>query len=239
MHCIIKLLLLTLAASAAQAQSGDDVKTTSTNQLTNQFDATNYYADQERAAWSSNATRLTELDKIFREAISALSSENARRSQAIFAANSDAHKVLAQQELSSADRAAETQRIQAETAKERAELVSWYQQSREEINAEHAAKRAAQIAATNELVDRIGQERIATLQRLINGPVPLSSLPPMTFPDETGGGSESLTSGGVVNDPSDGPPVSTGGIDVAGSVPLDSPWRRVDCQRERRALCPV
>ena len=214
MHCVINIGVLLLAAGAALAQ---------TDQLSNQSDANKYYADQERAAWSNNGTKLTSLDKAFSAAISELSKENSRRLQAIYSANRDAHKALAQQDLSPADRAAESQRIQAETAKERAELVSWYQQSRKEISAEHVAKRTAQTAATYELVDRIGQERIATLQRLINGPVPLSSLPPMTFPDETGGGPESLTSGGVVNDPSDGPTVSTGGIDVAGSVPLNSP----------------
>lgn len=222
-HIIKSTCLLVLASATAFAQSDTNIGSGASGQLSDQFDANNYYAEQQRQINRQNADKLTAIDAAYRAAVSELSRENARRLQDIFTRNNDAHKSLADKDRKTTDHAAETRRIQAESAKEREELSNWYAQRREEINAEHVAKRAAQIAATDELVEQLGEQRVATLQRLLDGPIPVSSLPTMTFPEETGAGSGSLTSAGAVNDTSEGPTASGGGVDVAGTVTLDSP----------------
>ncbi len=207
-----------------------------TEQLDDRFDATNYYADQQKAAWNNNAAKLTVIDEAYRLALDELGQENAQRLQAILDRNSAAHKSLADQELSIAERSTESQRIQADTARERAELSEWLVASRKEISVEHVAKRAAQFAATSALLDQLGEERIATLQKLLNGPVPLSSLPIMNLPDASGGTPTAATTGGT-EDVSSGPAGggvagassgaasggasagTPGGIDVSGTVP--------------------
>lgn len=191
-------------------------------QLANQFEANIYYAEQSRAAWRSNADKLAAIDEAYRDALAALSAENAKRTQEIFAENSAAHKSLSEQGLQGSQRNAEYSRIQAESKKTQAEQRAWYESESRALREDYSLKRAAQIAATEALIEQLGEQRVATLERLLSGPVSLDNLPAMTFPeDETSSGDGGATSG-VVNDPGQGPNTG-GGIDLGGSVDIDTP----------------
>ena len=206
------------SSALAQSTSGEGV------QLNNMNEANSYFAGQEREAWRGNAEKLAGIDKAYSEKIKALSAENSERLNAILAENSAAHKELAARTMDSSERAKETQRIQADTKTKRDELASWYQGASQQARDEHSAERAAQSAATTALLEQLGERRAATLQRLINGPVNLENMPALSFP--------------TTEDASDETAVNTGGIDVAGTVPLDTPADAIiaDANQDRSAL---
>lgn len=172
---VVGLLLFTGGLSVAQSDGAE---------FPSRSEAVNYYAEQEREAWRANAEKLADIDKEFREAMTALSEENAKRLRLISEQNSAEHQALSQQGLSSGDRAAESRRIQSDAVQAREELADWYQRSRRAINEEHAQKRAAQFDATNALIEKIGEQRAATLRRLSTRP-PRVDEPPLTETGET------------------------------------------------------
>ncbi|HNP62660.1 MAG TPA: hypothetical protein PKH39_01935 [Woeseiaceae bacterium] len=172
--------LLALIALAAVGQAQDEPA--ADGQLADQFEVNNYYAEQSRQISRSNADKLIEIDKVYRDAVKALSAENAKRTQAIFADNTAAHKSLADDGFEGGEREVEFNRIQTESQKLRAELSAWYGEQMEAIRKEHSAKRAAQQAATKVLYDQLHEQRNATLQRVLNGPVVLATLRPLVLP---------------------------------------------------------
>ncbi len=198
--------------------------------IADRFEANTYYAERERAIWRENADLLAALNEAYADAIAALSEENSRRIQALMAENSAAHKELAESGLSAEERAAESRRIQSETQRGRAEIQSWLNQAREQLTDEHAANRAAQTAAAQELIDRLREQRTATRERIVSGPVNVAALPPLTTPDDTTEQSPSQAASGVIEDSTGGPAASGGGVDVAGTVPLDQPGEEVVAQ---------
>ena len=97
------------------------------------------------------------------------------------------------------------------------------------------------MAATEALIEQLGEQRVATLERLLSGPVFLDNLPAMTFPEtETPSGEGGATSG-VASDPSRERNAG-GGIDLGGTVDIDTPGDEVvahanpDQQRLREQL---
>ena len=238
---IVVAWILIVASTMALAQQSTESAGDS-RQLSDQFETNNYYAEKIRLAWRDNADRLQALNQAYGDAKAALSKENVRRVNEIVSQNSEAHKALGDKVLSGAEHAAEFKRIQSESQQSRAELGAWFADAHKQLDIEHAAKRAARIAATQELVERLGEQRIATLQRLINGPVPVGSLPVLALPEESDTSRPVQANTGVIED-SANPQTATGGIDVAGAVPLDSPGDELlaakvdqDMQRLREQL---
>ncbi|MDJ0909799.1 MAG: MopE-related protein [Woeseiaceae bacterium] len=239
-------------------------------QLADQFQVNNYYAEQADAISRGHFEKLAEIDRIRGEALDAVTEEYARRNVAIFEDNAAAHQALSEQGLAAGERDAEARRIQTETQTAREELDAWRDAELQAITDEHVSRREAQIAATEVLYEQLREQRIETLERLLNGPVGLATLDPVAPPrssedgdsesdaeadadgpemltrsddeqasigtagdtpgsGEDGGDPESLTrsddasvSGGDVADPDDGMP-SGGGIDLGGTVDLDTP----------------
>lgn len=177
-------VLIFLAVNVAAAQTAPE----NVPELQNSQEANVYFGEREREIRAENARRLAEINKAFGDAVDALSAENVARIQALMAENAAAHEALAERDdLSAAERGAESRRIQDETQQARAELLEWMQASRQQLDEEHAANRAAQLAETQDLIDRVNEQRQATLNRLINRP---ASLGGVITPVESGAGGD-------------------------------------------------
>tara|TARA_R110002096_G_scaffold154923_1_gene319106 strand:+ start:3657 stop:5018 length:1362 start_codon:yes stop_codon:yes gene_type:complete len=232
-------LMTALTVCAAPVFAQDDPA--ADGQLADQFEANIYFAEQSRAAWRSNADKLAAIDKAYRDALAALSAENSKRTRTIFEENSAAHKSLSEQGVQGGERNAEYSRVQAESAKARAEQRAWYESESRALREDYSLKRAAQMAATEALIEQLGEQRVATLERLLSGPVFLDNLPAMTFPEtETPSGEGGATTG-VASDPSRERNAGRG-IDLGGTVDIDTPGDEVvahanpDQQRLREQL---
>ena len=239
---ILTLLLLFTAINGFVGQSPAFAQSqpSKPTQLTDQFQATKYFAAREKLIWKNNSKKLTAIDKEYSDAIKALSAENSKRLKAGLAENSKAHKALKGKRLSSIDRQKEYKKIKSKDKQLRSELRNWMKASRKKLKGEHARKRAEQFAATKKLVAKQKKLRKTTLQRLRKSPVKISSLPPLTFPDgdSTAPSAQTTTGGGITQDSSTGPNVQGGGINVGGTVPIDKPGDKIIAQenleRQRR-----
>ncbi len=185
--------LLVLAYTPLKAQ--EPASSLPSGEPSTRLDTNTQYAQREQQAWRDHAQKLTAIDAAQRDAIKALSEENRQRLQAISASNSAAHKQLAKQDLSSERRAAETRRIQADSAQQREELRDWYAAQGAAINAEHKANRTAQAATTNGTIEQIASDRAAAMQRLLDARISSVGLT----------GSESGASDGAVQKSADTP----------------------------------
>lgn len=211
---IVFLAFASIESALAQDESASD------GEIADQFEANIYYAEQTSTAWRNNADKLAAIDKAYRDALEVLSAENAKRLQAIFDKNTAAHKELAEKGQGGGAAGDEFGRIQADSNKARAELRTWHETELRTLRDDHKAKRAAQMAATEALIEQLGDQKATTLQRLLNGPVRLDSMPAMVFENE--------------QDEQTG----TGGIDLGGTVDIDTPGDEVvaNANPDRRAL---
>ena len=226
------LLFTTINGFVSQSLAIAQSQPSKPTQLTDQFQANKYFAARERLLWENNAAKLTAIDKEYSDAIKALGMENKKRLKAGLAENSKAHKALKGKRLPSIDRQKEYKKIKSKDKQLRSELRNWLGASQKKLREEHARKRAEQFAATKKLVAKQKVLRKTTLQRLRKSPVNISSLPPLTLPDRDSPAPHTQTTagGGVTQDPSAGPSVQGGGIDVGGTVPIDKPGDKIIAQ---------
>lgn len=220
---LLVVILITMPV-AAQPQAPE------ANQLNNQFETNNYFAERERELRRVNADALSAIDQEYRDALAALGTENASRLQAIMEENSAAHRELRSQGLSSAENAVETNRIQSETQRARAELLVWQQAASQQLQADHQSRRNAQRSAAEQLISSSQELRQETLRRVLEAPVALSTLRVLEFPEEP----SNRAATGVIEDSSNGPTVQNGGIDVGNTVPLGSTGDNVTANDSRR-----
>ena len=239
---ILTLLLLLTALNGFVSQSPAIAQSqpSEPTQLADQFQANKYFAARESLIWKNNAKKLTAIDKEYSDAIKALSVENSKRLKAGLAENSKAHKALKAKRLSSIDRQKEYKKLKSKGKQLRSELNDWMKASRKKLKEEHARKRAEQFAATKKLVAKQKKLKKTTLQRLLKSPVKISSLPPLSFSDSDSPAprAQNTAGDGITQDSSTGPGVQGGGIDVGGTVPIDSPGDEIIAQenleRQRR-----
>ena len=217
---ILTLLLLFIVVSGFVSQSPAfaQTKSSKSSQLTDQFQATKYFAERERLIWKENAKKLTAIDKEYSDAIKALSVENRKRLNEGLAKSSNARKALKAKRLSSKNRQKEYKNIGAKEEQLRSELRNWMKTTRKKLSDESERKRAVQFAATKKLVAKQKKLLKTTLQRLLKNPVNISSLPTLTFPDRDSSSPGAQTPSG-------------GGIDVGGTVPIDKPGDKISAQQ--------
>ena len=239
---ILLLLLLLTALNGFVGQSPAIAQSQSSKptQLTDQFQATKYFAAREKLIWKNNAKKLSAIDKEYSDAIKALSAENRKRLKEGLAKSSEAHKALKAKRLSSKDSQKEHKKIKSKDKQLRSELSDWMKASQKKLKEEHKRKRAEQFAATKKLLAEQKKLRKTTLQRLRKSPVNITSVPPLTFPDSDSPAPRAQTSagGGVTQGSGTGSGVQGGGIDVGGTVPIDKPGDKIIAQqnleRQRR-----
>ncbi|HNP62662.1 MAG TPA: putative metal-binding motif-containing protein [Woeseiaceae bacterium] len=239
-------LLLVIASCYGTLSLAQTNTATANEQLTNQHDAIQYYGVRSRELWAENSRQLTAIDATYRKAVVDLRAEYGKRLAEINDKYNNEYKALPGKKLSTAEHSAEYKRLTRESAKERAELRQWNQQSASALADKHQADRAAQFDKTAARIEQLNAQRKTTLQQLVNGPVNIGNLA-MTFPedDDTGPGAPMATSGAVEDLPGGDPgiPARGGGIDVAGTVPVDEPGDELvarsfdqDTQRLREQL---
>lgn len=242
----VPTLLLVVASFLATTSLAQTTTGQAGAQLTSKHEAIQYYGTQTRELWAENSRQLVAIDAAYSKALAELRAEYGRRLAEINGRYNDEYKALPGQELSTDEHSAEYKRLTRESAVERAQLQQWNQESGSALREEHQANRAAQFDKTEARIEQLMAQRETTLQRLVSGPVNIGSLPVIVpDSDDTAAPVPMATSGTVEDLPggSPGVPAQGGGIDVAGTVPIDEPGDELvarthdqDTQRLREQL---
>ena len=211
----------------AQNQSAEPTE------LSDQFQTNNYFAERINKINKQKAANLSAIDKEYGDALKQLSAENVQRLKAALEKKTEALSALKAEGLPASDYQKESKRIDAENKQARNEIVQWRTALEKKLRDVHKRKRAAQFEITKQLIAQEKKLQQTIIQRLQQGPVILSSLPPLSLPESAvpASGDQTAAGGGVTQDSGGQTPVQGGGIDVSGTVPVDSPGDELIAQQ--------